>query len=124
MTKVETAQTLTDLREHCLHWIQRTDASDKCVKEGGCACEKLANDTLVGAVDLATEKGDHEEGDCYDEDTGDFLGSLTIESIIPGVDTGIPAQIAIFHKGYWYIFKPQSRYKEGEQDGAATQEKA
>lgn len=52
-------------------------------------------------------------GDAYDEDEGTYLGQLTND-----VDTmcSLPAQISIFYEGYWYIFKPQSRYKE-EKEG-------
>lgn len=50
----------------------------------------------------------YEQGDTYDEDTGDFLGSLSIRESLP------PAQIAVLVNGYWYVFKPDSRYKEEE----------
>lgn len=71
--------------------------------------------TTVGgksAVDITIEAstgtdGMAEDGDTYDEDTGDFLGNLDLGI----VENTLPAQIGIFHNGYWYIFKPQERYK-------------
>lgn len=47
----------------------------------------------------------HDEGDVYDEDTGEFLGNLQL------TDQTLPAQLAFYHQGFWYIFKPDSRYK-------------
>lgn len=61
-----------------------------------------------------------ENGDCYDEDTGIYLGQLTDTetAAAPALQTlnSLPAQISIFYEGYWYIFKPQSKYKE-EKEG-------
>jgi hypothetical protein len=55
------------------------------------------------------------DGDTYDEDTGDFLGRLT-EGIEDDLTT-LPAQVAVFFQGYWYIYKIDSRYKKGEENG-------
>lgn len=59
-------------------------------------------------VKKATEEmiTDHEQGDTYDEDTGKFLGSLDLQD-----PEGLPASIGVFYKNYWYVFKPDSRYK-------------
>lgn len=46
-----------------------------------------------------------EQGDTYDEESGEFLGSLALKDELP------PAQIAVLVKGYWYIYKPDARYK-------------
>lgn len=53
-----------------------------------------------------------ETGDVFDEDTGEFLGSIDLN--IQGKPV-LPAQIAIFYEGYFYIFKPQSKYKSEEE---------
>jgi hypothetical protein len=58
---------------------------------------------------------DQEKGDTYDEDTGNFLGSLDLPE-------GVPAQIAVFIDGYWYIFKPSHRYKHEPRDPAPEDE--
>lgn len=61
------------------------------------------------------EVATNEQGDCYDEDTGEYLGLLSNTQIEAGQHLAtLPAQISVFYEGYWYIFKPQSRYKEGE----------
>jgi hypothetical protein len=52
----------------------------------------------------------HDEGDLYDEDSGEFLGNVA------PVDKSLPAQLSYFHAGYWYIFKPDSRYKQQDLD--------
>lgn len=46
-----------------------------------------------------------EQGDTYDEESGKFLGSLELEDDLP------PAQISVLVKGYWYVYKPDARYK-------------
>lgn len=48
-----------------------------------------------------------ETGDAYDEDTGEYLATLNLTN-------GLPAQISVFHEGYWYVFKPNGRYKDEE----------
>lgn len=56
-----------------------------------------------------------ENGDLYDEDTGEYLATieLTKEQNHPTVGDAesIPASLSIFFNGYWYIYKIDSRYK-------------
>lgn len=56
-----------------------------------------------------------ENGDLYDEDTGEYLATLEIAMDSQGVgkisDGSIPASLSIFFNGYWYIYKIDSRYK-------------
>lgn len=66
----------------------------------------MAADTPIPTPEQPATLGTSPEvGDSYDEDTGDFLGTLDLPD-------GLPAQIAIFKDNYWYIFKPSGRYKE------------
>lgn len=63
---------------------------------------------------LLDVKEPSELGDTYDEDTGEYLGQLTTGAA--RILTTLPVQISIFYEGYWYIFKPQSRYKEEKEN--------
>lgn len=57
-------------------------------------------------------------GDCYDDDTGDFLGNLTDGNGEPFAT--IPANITMFMGGYWYVYKMDSRTEyviTGNQNG-------
>lgn len=103
MTKEQTLETLKDLRENCQYWTVNTlDTGGDCKKPGGCSCFLLANETLVAGEMATTDVPT--DGDTYDEDTGRYLETLEIAE-------GLPAQISIFYQGYWYVFKPSSRYK-------------
>lgn len=56
-----------------------------------------------------------ETGDVFDEDTGEFLGTLNLDvEDAVSIKPVLPAQIALFYEGYFYIFKPQSKYKSEE----------
>jgi hypothetical protein len=52
----------------------------------------------------------YDEGDIYDDDTGEFLGNVATQ------DKSLPAQLAVFHAGYWYVFKPIERYKQEKEE--------
>lgn len=49
---------------------------------------------------------DYSNGDCYDEDTGEYLGSFELAATDP-----LPVQLSIMHNGFWYLFKVDSRTK-------------
>lgn len=62
-----------------------------------------------------------ENGDLYDEDTGDFYGTLDLKATEPTLEEPtppetVPAQFCLFLNGFWYIYKMDSRYEEGEKD--------
>lgn len=47
-----------------------------------------------------------QEGDVYDEDSGDFIGTIALGSpVLP------PAQLGVLINGYWYVYQPVTRYK-------------
>lgn len=78
-------------------------------------------ETEVSQLESAINFGDVSNGDCYDEDTGEYLGQLEsglIEGTVPmtGPDAAIPAQISMYFNGYYYVFKPTNRYKEEKTD--------
>lgn len=56
---------------------------------------------------------DYSNGDCYDEDTGEYLGSfeLNVEEKEEDAKESLPVQISMFYDGYWYIYKPMERHK-------------
>ena len=60
-----------------------------------------------------------ENGDCFDRDTGSYLGevSLTVDSISPDKPS-MPVAIEIYFNGYWYTFNPTSKriLEEGEKE--------
>ena len=59
-----------------------------------------------------------ENGDVYDEDSGDYLG--TIEPIVSPTTNKITLELAVFHAGEWYIYKLDRKYEheqEPEQKG-------
>lgn len=70
---------------------------------------------LSSGKEVAIETPAPDNGDCYDEDTGTYLGQLTDTQLTEeaSLET-LPAQIALFHAGYWYVFKPSHRYKEDD----------
>lgn len=60
----------------------------------------------------------YRNGDLYDEDNGEYLGTIDVKDAHDNkeVDT-IPARLSLFMNGYFYVFTTQSRYKEGEDNG-------
>lgn len=60
-------------------------------------------------------------GDCYDEDTGEYLGQLEsgLQEGTVTIDKSIPVQISMYVNGYWYIFRPshKCKYEEEVKDG-------
>lgn len=50
-----------------------------------------------------------ENGDLYDEDSGEYIATIPLPD-------ELPAQLALFYRGYWYVFKPSHRYKDETPD--------
>lgn len=48
------------------------------------------------------------DGDVFDNDTGEHLGSIDT------ISSGLPAGIMLFFQGYFYIYKIDSRLTEAE----------
>lgn len=48
-------------------------------------------------------------GDVWDEDSGEYLGTIDLTEEGKQV---LPAQLSVWFEGYFYIFKPQSKYKD------------
>lgn len=74
----------------------------------------LIGGTLEGAADDTPDGvfSDHENGDLFDEDTGRYFDTLTLEE-------GLPASLGIYYNGYFYIFKPISRYRSDSEKSAS-----
>lgn len=73
--------------------------------------EKVANVITSGDPEKPTP------GDCYDEDSGDFLALLTDGN---GDELRLPpVNISIFVGGYWFVYKMSHKVEHqmiGEQD--------
>lgn len=70
--------------------------------------ENTSKDTIpAGATEETTDTP--ESGDTYDEDSGAFLGVLSLES--PALP---PAQLALLVGDYYYIYHAVSRQKTDE----------
>lgn len=68
----------------------------------------------------------YNNGDCFDEDDGSYLGNLDLrdEVEMKEKDT-LPAKISVYFDGYFYIFQPVSRYKaQGEGEHNAEENKS
>ena len=50
-----------------------------------------------------------EQGDTFDDDSGEFLGTLELKDGLP------PAQIAVRVGHFWYVYTPISRYQDAEE---------
>lgn len=63
-----------------------------------------------------TDVAVRENGDLYDEDTGEYYYTFPEES-------SLPAKLAVFKDGYWYVYKIDGRYKqeEGEDEEESTE---
>jgi len=49
-----------------------------------------------------------EDGDVFDADTESHLGGLHVN------DEGLPANVMMLYKGYWYYFKMDYKVKQEE----------
>lgn len=63
--------------------------------------EKVANIITSGDPEKPTI------GDCYDGDTGEFLGNMTDGEGEPFITA--PVSIEIFVSGFWYVYKLDTR---------------
>lgn len=64
---------------------------------------------------------DPENGDLFNEDTGDYYGLLDLHVTEPTLEEPtpaevVPAQMCLFFNGFWYIYKMDSMREEGEED--------
>lgn len=65
----------------------------------------------------AETKDDRNNGDTYDEDSGEFLGRLTYTVGDKGNSEDEqmnlpPAKLSVYIDGYWYIYSMESKIKE------------
>lgn len=54
-----------------------------------------------------------ENGDAFDEDTGNSVGSVCADNGI-----AMPVNISVFRDGYWYVYKVDRKYEHEEEPTA------
>jgi len=66
------------------------------------------------ALNLNVEVGIEtpENGDCYDADSGEFLG--TLDPLVNTETKHITIELTILHEGEMYVFKLSHKYKDEE----------
>lgn len=90
-------------RESC-----RTFDDNKC--QNGTDVE-LCTFALLGKQ-VAEEKKAEKivNGDVYDEDTGEHLGS--IDPLVSALTQNFTMELAVYHNGRWYVFKLDRSYED------------
>ena len=68
-------------------------------------------------------------GDCFDEDSGEYLACLTYPALEENTDIAFPevemrlppANISVYIDGYWYNYKMDSKVNAMEKQNAAKE---
>lgn len=78
----------------------------ECNTEEGTPHKEGCSQKEATLVTEAEKTIGYNDGDLYDEDTGDFIGNIYEDSIS---EQTVPANFSLFIKGFWYMYKLDKR---------------